>query len=194
MDGQRFDLRIAGVGGQGVVGLSTLIARAAARQGLFVSVIDRPRSAMRLGPITCDLRFGRPGSAAFITPGDADAVLALEPLDGVMNAAWLLKKDGLLLLNAAETPTIEEIVSGKRDARRDDWLDAVEQRGAAVVRVDAAKEAVDCGSSAESEGYFLLGVLCAGAAGFPVSTQAIREELAGQTGRLTAFEGGLRRS
>lgn len=192
MGGQRFDLRVVGVGGQGVVGLSTAIARAAARQGLTASAIDRPRSAMRLGPITCDLRFGDSGAASFITSGDADAVLALEPLDGVLNAAWLLKKDGFLLLNAAETPTIEELVSGKRDARRDDWLDAVEQRGAAVLRVDAAKEAVECGSDAESGGYFLLGVLCASAKGFPVSPQAIREELAGQTGRLTAFEGGLR--
>ena len=186
---QEYALRLAGIGGQGVVSLSSAIARAAARQGLAVSVIDRPRSAMRLGPITCDLRFGAAGRAAFIPSGNADAVLALEPLDGALNAARLLKKDGLVLLNAAATLSIDELVGGERDARRDEWIALVESRGAKVVRVNAPALAKKAGGSAVDANFFLLGVLCQLEKRFPVSAESLRAELSG--GAKTAFEAGL---
>lgn len=186
---QAYSLRIAGIGGQGVVSVSSVIAHAAVKQGLSVSVIDRPRSAMRLGPITCDLRFGAPGVAPFIPAGSADAVLALEPLDGAMNAARLLKKSGTVLVNTAETRAIGELVSGERDGRREEWIALVEARGANVVRVNASVLAQKATGGVVNANYFLLGVLCKTAQGFPVLPQNIRGELAG--GALIAFEAGL---
>ena len=50
-----FYLRIAGIGGQGSVHLAKTLAQAAVACGTTVSMFERPRSAMRLGPITCDL-------------------------------------------------------------------------------------------------------------------------------------------
>lgn len=189
-DIQRFHLRIAGIGGQGVVSVSSIIARAAEKQGVAVSVIDRPRSAMRLGPITCDIRFGEPGAASFITPGDADAVLGLEPLDGTLNAAWLLKKNGLLLLNTSQTPSIEELVGGERDARRDDWLKRLEQRGARAISVDANREAAAATGKAANANYYLLGVLTATEKMFPILPDSIRSVLSDQQDKLAAFEKG----
>lgn len=186
---QSYNLRLCGIGGQGVVSLSSVIARAAARQGLTVSVIDRPRSAMRLGPITCDLRFGAAGRAAFIPAGNADAVLALEPLDGALNAARLLKRDGLVVLNAAETLSIDELVAGERDARRDEWIALVESRGAKVVRADAPALAKKAGGSAVDANFFLLGLFCRLEKRFPVSVESFRAELSGDA--KMAFEAGL---
>ncbi len=186
---QSYNLRLCGIGGQGVVSLSSAIARAAAKQGVQISVIDRPRSAMRLGPITCDLRFGAPDYAAFIPAGNADAVLALEPLDGALNAARLLKKSGTLLLNAAETPAIDELVSGERDKRREEWVTLVLRRGAAVLRVDASAEAERVTGSAVNANFFLLGVLCRAEKRFPMLPESLLGELKG--GALAAFEAGL---
>ena len=84
--GKPFYLRICGVGGQGSVHLAGTLAAAAVREGISVSVIDRPRSAMRLGPITCDLCLGQEGFAPFIVPGEADAVLKQLPAHAAVGA------------------------------------------------------------------------------------------------------------
>ena len=191
MNNEQFHLRIAGVGGQGIVSLSSVIAKAAEHQGLSVSVIDRPRSAMRLGPITCDIRLGEPGMASFITPGDADVVLGIEPLDGVLNGAWLLKKDGLLLLNESQTLSIDELVGGNQDARRTDWLNQLNQRGARVISVDANQAAVKSTGNTVNANYYLLGVLISTEKSFPVLPESIRSVLSGQTDKMTAFEKGM---
>ena len=179
-----FRLRIAGIGGQGVVHLATTISRAAADSGVPVSVIDRPRSAMRLGPITCDVIFRQDAFAPFIVPGEADAVLGLEPLDGIMNAAYEIKPDGLLVLNRQETPTIEEVVSGQADPRRTQWLEQLRSRGARVV-------AAACPDSAASLNYYLFGRLMAVCPDFPVSAEAIRQVLKEQEKNCRSFQAGL---
>lgn len=179
-----YNLRLAGIGGRGVVGLATVIAKAAQRAGVAVSVIDRPRSAMRLGPITCDIIFGQQGFAPFIAPGDADALLAAEPLDGVMNARWLLKKGGVAVLSTDAMPTIDELVSGDEDPRRAEWMTATKKRAGKLLRVDTAGDGV-------AAGYHLLGALVAAAPGFPVPQAALREELADRPEALAGFEKGL---
>jgi len=186
---QVYSLRLCGIGGQGIVSLSSAVARAAVKQGLSVSVIDRPRSAMRLGPITCDVRFGKPDCAAFIPMGTADAVLALEPLDGVLNAARLIKKRGTLLLSSTESPTIDELVSGERDKRREDWIELVKKHGALVVSVNASAEAEQATGNAINANFFLIGVLCQAEKRFPVLPETLLGELKG--GMLAAFEAGL---
>lgn len=182
---QEFHLRIAGIGGQGVVHLATTIASAAADEGIPVSVIDRPRSAMRLGPITCDLCFGQAEFAPFIVPGEADVVLGMEPLDGVMNAAYLLKPDGTAVLQARPTPTIEEVVACQEDARRSQWKQLLEERGGRIVLVDTA------GIAGIGLNYYMLGALLAACSAFPVSARAIEKELAGQDENLTHFRQGM---
>ena len=124
-----FRLRIAGIGGQGTVHLAKTLAAAAAASGVKVTMIERPRSAMRLGPITCDLCFQDPEFAPFITPGDADAVLGMEPLDGVLNAEYYIKKNGTVILQSEETPTVDEFVLLQRDPRRDEWKQELHAEG-----------------------------------------------------------------
>jgi Pyruvate/2-oxoacid:ferredoxin oxidoreductase gamma subunit len=185
MMSQVYRLRIAGIGGQGVVHLATTIGAAAATGGIPVSVIDRPRSAMRLGPITCDLCFGQTEFAPFIVPGEADAVLGMEPLDGVMNAAYFLKPNGTLVLQARQTPTIEEVLSGQEDVRRTQWKQALEQRGGRVVWANPS----DGGERGRN--YYMLGVLTAACPDFPVSRESLERELADQAANLAAFRSGL---
>jgi len=182
---QTYRLRIAGIGGQGVVHLATTIAAAAAAEGVSVSVIERPRSAMRLGPITCDVCLGQTGFGPFIVPGEADVVLGMEPLDGVMNAAYLLKENGTMILQNRETPTIDEIVSETPDVRRQEWKDQIEQRGGRVILVDTA------GTPELGRNYYMLGALLQACPDFPVSAAALEQELAGQEANQAALAAGL---
>lgn len=182
---KEFYLRIAGVGGQGVVHLATTISSAAADSGIPVSCIDRPRSAMRLGPITCDVCFGQTSYSPFIVPGTADAVLGMEPLDGTLNAAYFLKHGGTLILQARPTPTIEEVVSGKADVRRVDWKADLEARGAKIIEADPAE------ITGAGRNYYMLGVLLKACPEFPLTSAAIEKELADQPINLAFFKKGL---
>lgn len=178
-----FYLRICGVGGQGTVHLAGTLAAAAIREGVAVSVIDRPRSAMRLGPITCDLCLGQEGFAPFISPGEADAVLGQEPLDGVLNAAYYLKQGGTLVLQSRPTPSIEESVACAADPRRKEWKEEQLRRGCQLVE---AEPPAGLGGN-----YYMLGVLLRACPKFPISGAALEMELAGQPENLERLRQGL---
>lgn len=178
-------LRVAGVGGQGTVHLAKTLANAAADSGIEVSMIERPRSAMRLGPITCDLCFNSEGFAPFIVPGEADAVLGMEPLDGVMNAAYYLKRSGTLLLQAEATPTIDETVLVMTDPRREAWKQQLAERGARLLTV--APE----GEDMQGKNYYMLGALMQACPEIPVTAEAVEKQLAGQPVNLELFHRGL---
>ena len=179
-------LRVAGIGGQGTVHLSKTLAKAAADSGVAVSMIERPRSAMRLGPITCDLCFNSPAFAPFIVPGEADAVLGMEPLDGVMNAAYYLKKNGTVLLQAKATPTIEESVLVTTDPRRVEWKQQLAERGAKILMVTPE------GEDMQGKNYYMLGALLQACPEFPVTAEAVEKQLSDQPDNLEMFRRGLR--
>lgn len=180
-----FRLRIAGIGGQGTVHLAKTLAAAAAASGVKVTMIERPRSAMRLGPITCDLCFNDPEFAPFITPGDADAVLGMEPLDGVMNAEYYIKKNGTVVLQSEETPTVDEFVLVQRDPRRDEWKQELLDRGVRLVVLTPE------GENLAGRNYYMLGAFMKACPQLPVTVQAVEEQLAGQSKNLEMLRLGL---
>lgn len=181
-----YHLRIAGVGGQGTVRLAKTLAASAAASGVGVTMAERPRSAMRLGPITCDLCFNEPAFAPFIAPGDADAVLGMEPLDGILNAAYYLKKTGTVVLQSRQTPTVDEFVLMRRDPRRDEGKQVLIDRGARVVVVTPE------GGDMLGKNYYMLGAYMQVCPELPVSPQAVEGQLAGQAVNLEMFRRGLR--
>ena len=173
-----FYLRIAGIGGQGSVHLAKTLAQAAVACGTTVSMFERPRSAMRLGPITCDLCFNAPAFSPLIVPGEADAVLGMEPLDGVMNAAYYLKEGGMLLLQAQTTPTIDEVVLVMTDPRREEWKQQLAQRGAEILTIHPE------GEDMRGRNYYMLGALLRACPQLPVTVDAVEQQLSAQPANL----------
>jgi len=181
-----FHLRVAGIGGQGTVHLAKTLAAAAAASGVRVTMIERPRSAMRLGPITCDLCFNDAGFAPLIAPGDADAVLGMEPLDGVMNAEYYIKKNGTVVLQSVETPTVDEFVLVQRDSRRDEWKRELISHGVRVVTLTPE------GEDMAGRNYYMLGAFMKLCPQLPVSVEAVENQLAGQSRNLEMLRRGLK--
>lgn len=179
-----YRVRIAGIGGQGVVHLAKSIAQAAFSEGTAVSMIERPRSAMRLGPIACDLVFHQENFAPFIPEGEADIVIGLEPLDGVMNAFYYANSASKVFFKDMEVLTIEEVVLEERDERRDAWLKKLEEQGTAVYSI------ADEGIADRGYNYYMLGSVLKLVNDFPVSMDAIKRQLEGQTVNLSCLEKG----
>ena len=73
------DILLCGVGGQGTVLASKLIASAAMRDGNIVHSAETIGMAQRGGSVTSHVRIGEKASAPLIPLGSADLRLAFEP-------------------------------------------------------------------------------------------------------------------
>jgi indolepyruvate ferredoxin oxidoreductase beta subunit len=189
--GNHFNLRIAGLGGQGVVTLAATLADSAATAGLEISVIDRPRSAMRLCQIYCDVIFGQENLAPLIAQGTADVVVGLEPLEGVRSAADLVRKDGLVLLNASRVPQISDIVTGEPYPELDPLISKIEEHGVRFLIVDVNELAVEQTGTILGANFVLLGILATHADNFPLLPDQIRQVIERDSPNMQCFELGL---
>lgn len=94
----KFDIIIAGVGGQGVVLASRLLATAAMDAGFHVATAETIGMAQREGSVTSHVRIGDYVCGSLIPQGKADLLIGLEPAEAARNILFL-GKDGNMLVN-----------------------------------------------------------------------------------------------
>jgi indolepyruvate ferredoxin oxidoreductase beta subunit len=96
----KYDILLAGVGGQGVLSMAALISRAAAAEGLHVKQSEVHGMAQRGGAVLAHLRLSdRPIASDLIPLGTADLILSMEPIEGLRCVAYLAP-DGSLVASA----------------------------------------------------------------------------------------------
>jgi len=88
---------IAGVGGQGTVLASKLIAAAAMKRGYDVRTTETIGMAQRGGSVVSHVRIGENMCSPLIPPGAAHALIAFEPAEAVRQLPYL-RADGLLIV------------------------------------------------------------------------------------------------
>ncbi|CCO09076.1 indolepyruvate oxidoreductase subunit beta [Desulforamulus hydrothermalis] len=96
----RLDILIAGVGGQGNVLASRILARAAMEAGLPVRTSEVIGMAQREGVVMSQVRMGQGDYSALIPTGQADVLLGLE-LAETVRAINKVKKGAVVLANTA---------------------------------------------------------------------------------------------
>ena len=87
---------LAGLGGQGVIKASDILADAAMRAGLDVKKAEIHGMSQRGGSVTSDVRFGGRVLSPMVSAGEADYLLVLAPSE-VEVARPLLRPGGVLL-------------------------------------------------------------------------------------------------
>lgn len=92
------DIMICGVGGQGTVLASKIIAASAMDEGSAVHSAETIGMAQRGGPVTSHVRIGDGAYSPLIPVGGADLLIAFEPSEAVRNLRYL-KKDGFVIVN-----------------------------------------------------------------------------------------------
>lgn len=190
------NLIIAGVGGQGSVLASHLVAMAAIRDGLHARVGETFGAAMRGGSVASHVRLGKEVHSPLISKDGADIVLALELLEGLRNSVKYLRRDGLLLTNTrAWSPTDVNIGLAKYpDVKTIEK--SVKKLGGRAIIIDATSLAQQAGN-VRTMNVVMLGAI-AGTGKLPVSIeslkQVIRENVPRGTEKvnLRAFELGLK--
>jgi indolepyruvate ferredoxin oxidoreductase beta subunit len=119
-----FDIVLAGVGGQGVLSLSSIIAAGALEEGLFVKQSEVHGMAQRGGSVTAHLRLSdRPIASDLVPFGRASMVLSLEPLESLRFIEYL-SPDGLIVtatdpvVNIPNYPPLEDLLGAIRSQPR----------------------------------------------------------------------------
>jgi indolepyruvate ferredoxin oxidoreductase beta subunit len=113
----KYDVILAGVGGQGVLSVASIIAHAALGEGLHVRQSEVHGMAQRGGAVLAHLRLSDKKIAGDLVPkGGADLIISMEPLESLRYVSWL--KSGSVLVTAAEPfvnitdyPDINEVIS-----------------------------------------------------------------------------------
>lgn len=95
-------IAIAGVGGQGVVFLSRLMAQVALQEGDPLIAYESHGMAMRGGSVSCHLKIGE-FQSPIIAAGEADILLVLAAAE-LPKVLHLLRHNGQLFINTDRTP------------------------------------------------------------------------------------------
>lgn len=116
----KYDILLAGVGGQGVLSIAAIIAAAAMKDGLQVRQSEVHGMSQRGGGVQAHLRISDTTIASDLIPlGKADMILSMEPVESLRYLSWL-NKDGVLItaaepfVNINNYPDIEKIYSAIR--------------------------------------------------------------------------------
>jgi len=97
----KYDVLLAGVGGQGVLSLAACIAAGAMKAGLAVRQSEVHGMAQRGGAVLAHLRLAdRPIYSDLIPRGTADLILGMDPLESLRYLAYLAP--GGVLVTATE--------------------------------------------------------------------------------------------
>ncbi|HKL85911.1 MAG TPA: indolepyruvate oxidoreductase subunit beta [Treponemataceae bacterium] len=95
-----YDIILAGVGGQGVLSIATIIARAAMIDGFTVRQSEVHGMSQRGGGVQAHMRIADcPISSDLIPSGGADMIIAMEPMEGLRYLSFL-KPEGILITAA----------------------------------------------------------------------------------------------
>lgn len=144
MSDQIINILIAGVGGQGTLLTSRVVAQIAVDLGFDVKVSEVHGMAQRGGSVVTQVRYGHKVYSPIIKKGDADILLAFEKVEA---ARWLdyLKPGGLAVINDQRIDPLP-VLSGKVPYPND----IAEQIGRVIPRtivINATKVATQCGDS-----------------------------------------------
>jgi len=106
-----FKLVIAGVGGQGTLLASRLLAQSAIEAGLHVTIGETYGMAQRGGPVMSHVHIGGETDNPQMRPGEADVLLGFEIGEAIRRGVTYLKDGGLALVNRRKLPPVE-VISG----------------------------------------------------------------------------------
>lgn len=156
----KLNILIAGVGGQGNLFASALLARSAIQRGFQVLATETIGAAQRGGSVVSHLRIADHALYSSLIPdGGADYLVGFEPVE-LLRHIRKLKPDGLYILNTHPVltigctmgvdryPTLEEITGS---------LEKMNLRGHVIHATQAADEI----SSPMLMNMVMLGALCA---------------------------------
>ncbi|MBR3030476.1 MAG: indolepyruvate oxidoreductase subunit beta [Bacteroidales bacterium] len=86
----KLDIKLSGVGGQGILSIATVISQAALTDGLYLKQAEVHGMSQRGGDVQSDLRLStEPIYSDLIAKGGVDLLISMEPMEALRYRNWL---------------------------------------------------------------------------------------------------------
>lgn len=168
---ENINIILCGVGGQGTVLASKLIAAAAMAKGMNVMSAETIGMAQRGGSVFSHVRIGNDIHSPMIAKGKADLIIGFEPGEAVRMLPYL-KKDGQMIVSSRGVMPVTASLSGTGydPAQMTEWLGKKVRN---LMVIDTDKACRELGSAK------VMNVLLLGAAVHSGALGLTEEEIAG---------------
>lgn len=101
------DIVLAGVGGQGILSIATILGAASLKEGLHLKQAEVHGMSQRGGDVQSNLRISSDPIASDLIPlGKADLIVSLEPMEALRYLPWL-SKEGWIVTNTTPFVNID---------------------------------------------------------------------------------------
>ena len=152
---KKLDMLVTGVGGQGVVLTSDIIAQAAIAAGYDTKKTDTIGMSQRGGSVISHVRIGTEVHSPLIKQGDVDILLAFEKLEA---ARWghYLRHGGIAIINNLALPPLSVSLGEERYPGDDEMIDILKQQADSVYLVDGSQRVKELGN-VRTLNMFMLG-------------------------------------
>lgn len=159
------DIILAGVGGQGILSIATILGAAALRDDLYLKQAEVHGMSQRGGDVMSCLRLSSEQIASDLIPtGGADLIVSLEPMEALRYVQWLAP-DGWIVTNTVpfvnipNYPSIENIMANFGNHKRVIAFDmdatakeVATQRASNMVLLGAASRMIDIAAEKIEDG------------------------------------------
>ena len=135
---------LCGIGGQGTILASKLLAAAAMQRGIEVKTAETIGMAQRGGSVFSHIRLGEDLNSPLIAPGKADLILAFEPAEAVRQLDYL-KPGGTVVASTRPIYPTSALIGGP-PYPFEDILQYLKDTVEHLILVDSEKAAAELGS------------------------------------------------
>jgi len=124
------DIILAGVGGQGILSIATIIGAAAVELGMHLKQAEVHGMSQRGGDVQSHLRINNnPINSDLIPQGKADLIISVEPMEALRYLPWLSKEGWLItstepFKNVPNYPETENVLAEVKKIKQHVMLDA----------------------------------------------------------------------
>ena len=168
---------LCGVGGQGTILASRLIAAAALRGGIPIRTSETIGMAQRGGSVFSHIRLGDGGASPIIARGTADLIIGFEPGETVRQLPFL-RPGGAVVTGTRPVMPVSATI-GQSSYNAGAMLDYLRANVANLTVVDGDRAAAELGSSKTLNVVLLGAALRSGALGLEAADleAAVREKV-----------------
>jgi indolepyruvate ferredoxin oxidoreductase beta subunit len=170
---REFNMIVAGVGGQGSVLASHIVAEAAVSLGLKVRVGETFGASQRGGKVHSHVRIGEDVYGPLCTERSLDILVGLEPNETLRLAIPYVNKDTYIVTNTHKVPSMDVNIGADEYPQIDQIVDDLRKLSKMVVAFDATDLAVAAGNP-QTMNVVMLGAL-ASSGRLPYESDVLRE-------------------
>jgi len=172
------NILITGIGGQGIISASRLLAQAVQSTGEKVIVGETFGASQREGSVMSNVRIGQTVYGPMIAPGTANYLIALEPYEA-LRCLHFLSVDGVVIVNSVALVPFRDQESGSYPPLTEVW-NQVDESAHAVFHLEATQVAARIAARYQSR-HDVTNVIMLGAAtaldDFPVDETLLKATL-----------------